>query len=168
MRWGAIVSLAVGAAWASSLMELSTPIAGLTKADLRDTFIEVHSGHAHEAIDIMAVRGTPVHAVVNGRIAKLFLSKAGGNTIYEFDDKSEYSFYYAHLDRYAEGLKEGAQVRRGEVIGYVGFSGNASPDAPHLHFAVFELGPAKNWWKGRVMNPYDALLSAIQRSSSHP
>ena len=151
------------AAWASSLQEMSSPIEGLKPADLRDTYVEAHSGHPHEAIDIMAPRGTPVRAVVPGKIAKLFLSKAGGNTIYEFDEARWFCYYYAHLDRYAEGLKEGAAVRRGEVIGFAGSTGNARPDAPHLHFAVFELGPGKEWWKGTAVNPYTELVEAVRR-----
>ena len=158
--------LGVFALWAAtpSLLDLSPPIAGLTVADLRDMFAEVHNGHAHEAIDIMEPRGTPVHAVTPGMIAKLFLSKAGGNTVYEFDEPGVYCYYYAHLDRYADGLKEGARVGRGDVIGYVGSTGNAAANAPHLHFAVFELGPAREWWKGTPVDPYPALVAAVQRA----
>jgi murein DD-endopeptidase MepM/ murein hydrolase activator NlpD len=148
----------------SVLPHLVTPIAGLTPQELHDTFNESRGGHLHEAIDIMQPRGTPVHAVIAGTIRKLFLSKAGGNTIYQFDNDSRYAYYYAHLDRYSESLKEGMHVDAGAVIGYVGSTGDASPDAPHLHFTVFELGPAKEWWKGKAVNPYAALLAAVKRS----
>ncbi len=131
---------------------------------MRDTFNEVHSGHSHEAIDLLSPRGTPVHSVASGTIRKLFLSKPGGNTIYAFDEMGVYCYYYAHLDRYAEGLREGMRVKRGQVIGFVGSSGNASGGAPHLHFAVFELGPDKQWYKGKPINPYAALLSAVSRA----
>jgi murein DD-endopeptidase MepM/ murein hydrolase activator NlpD len=94
----------------------------------------------------------------------LFLSKPGGNTIYEFDDKGEYCYYYAHLDRYAEGLRDGMRVERGEVIGFVGSTGNADPGAPHLHFTIFDSGPQKLWWKGKALNPYPGLLAAIKRA----
>jgi murein DD-endopeptidase MepM/ murein hydrolase activator NlpD len=140
---------------------LVTPIAGLTPQELHDTFNENRGGHPHEAIDIMQPRGTPVHAVIAGTIRKLFLSKAGGNTIYEFDDDSRYSYYYAHLEGYVVGLHEGMHVNPGDVIGYVGSTGDARPDAPHLHFTVFELGPEKEWWKGKAVNPYRALLAAL-------
>ena len=103
----------------SSLLDMAPPISGLALADLRDSFDEIHNGHRHEAIDIMEPRGTPVHAVVSGTIRKLFLSKPGGNTIYEFDETSVYCYYYAHLDRYADGLREGQRVERGDVIGFV-------------------------------------------------
>lgn len=144
--------------------EIGVPIEGLRISAVRDSFLEMHSGHPHEATDILSPRGTPVHAVVPGIIRKLFLSKPGGNTIYEFDDQGVYCYYYAHLDRYAEGLREGMRVARGDVIGYVGSTGNADPRTPHLHFAIFELGPEKQWWKGKAINPYHALVSAIQRA----
>ena len=148
----------------SSVLEMSPPIQGLSLADLRDTFAEVHNGHPHEAIDIAEPRGTPVLAVVSGNIRKLFLSKPGGNTIYQFDDLGVYCYYYAHLDRYAEGLHEGMRVQRGEVIGFVGSTGNAGPLAPHLHFAIFELGPEKVWWKGKAVNPYPGLVTAVRNA----
>jgi peptidoglycan LD-endopeptidase LytH len=91
-------------------------------------------------------------------IVKLFNSKGGGGiSIYQFDPTGTYCYYYAHLDRYADGLKEGQHVRRGDVIGYVGSTGNASPTAPHLHFSIFRLGPERQWWKGEPINPYPAL-----------
>jgi murein DD-endopeptidase MepM/ murein hydrolase activator NlpD len=95
-----------------------------------------------------------VRAVEDGRIQKLFTSKPGGLTIYEFDPTETFTYYYAHLDRYAEDLREGQMVKRGDVIGYVGSTGNASPDAPHLHFAIFRLTPERQWWKGEPINPY--------------
>ncbi len=98
------------------------------------------------------------------RSAKLFLSKPGGNTIYEFDDANVYCYYYAHLDRYAEGLREGLRVARGDIIGFVGSTGNADPGTPHLHFAIFELGTEKQWWKGKAINPYPALIAALKRA----
>jgi peptidoglycan LD-endopeptidase LytH len=140
---------------------IGLPFRNLKAADLRDSFNELHHGHRHEAIDIMAARGTPVLAVVDGKIEKLFVSKAGGNTIYEFDNSHTYCYYYAHLDRYADGLSEGTQISRGTLIGYVGSSGNASPNAPHLHFAIYRLGAKPRWWKGVPMNPYPILLANL-------
>ena len=123
-----------------------------------DTFTQSRGeGRLHDAIDIMAARGTPVVAVADGRVAKLFDSKQGGLTVYQFDRDEKLAYYYAHLDRYAAGLVEGKQLRRGDVLGYVGSTGNANPDGPHLHFAVFVLGPEKNWWKGTAVNPYPLL-----------
>jgi peptidoglycan LD-endopeptidase LytH len=98
-----------------------------------------------------------VVAVEPGRIAKLFNSKAGGITIYQFDPTEQFCYYYAHLERYADGLQEGQHVDKGQVIGYVGVSGNAPKDTPHLHFAVFRLGPTKRWWEGTPIDPYDLL-----------
>ncbi len=139
---------------------LLIPVAGVKAGELRDSFNEGRGApnqRGHEAIDIPAPAGTPVFASDDGRIAKLFLSKQGGITIYQFNRSETLAYYYAHLDRYAPGLAEGQQVARGKVIGYVGSSGNAQPSAPHLHFAIFRLGPEKRWWKGEPVNPYDYL-----------
>ena len=114
-------------------------------------------GRSHDAIDIMAAAGTPVLAVADGHVEKLFNSKLGGLTIYEFNPDGTLAYYYAHLQRYAEGVTEQQAITRGQVIGYVGSTGDASPDAPHLHFAIFKLGPEKQWWKGDAINPYPEL-----------
>ena len=105
----------------------------------------------------MAPRGTEVLAVAQGNVVKLFTSKPGGLTVYQFDDSRSWCYYYAHLDHYAPGLKEGMLLRKGDVLGYVGSTGDASPDAPHLHFAVFELGPEKHWWQGTAVDPLPLL-----------
>jgi murein DD-endopeptidase MepM/ murein hydrolase activator NlpD len=137
---------------------LELPVIGLQRDELRDTFDELRGGtRRHEALDILAARHTPVLAVEDGRVAKLFQSKAGGLTIYQFDPTSTYAYYYAHLERYADGLKDGDSVERGQVIGYVGTSGNAPPDTPHLHFAIFQLTDAKRWWQGTALDPYPIL-----------
>ena len=156
------VLLAVGIT--PSILEMTPPVRGLTVAHLNDMFDEVHSGHRHEAIDILEPRGTLVYAVVPGTIKKLFFSKPGGNTIYQFDEEGAYCYYYAHLDHYVEGLHEGMRVARGEAIGFVGSTGNADPRTPHLHFAIFELGPDKQWWRGKPINPYPGLVSAVNRA----
>jgi len=137
---------------------LMIPVVGIKPETLSDTFSDARrGGRIHDAIDIMAPRGTQVVAADDGKVVKLFNSKQGGLTVYQFDPGAIYAYYYAHLDSYAPGLGEGRQLRRGELIGYVGSSGNASPDAPHLHFAIFVLGPEKNWWKGTAINPYPLL-----------
>jgi peptidoglycan LD-endopeptidase LytH len=134
--------------------KLRLPIDGANVDAMRGGFAEARTGHPHEAVDILAPRHTPIHAVDEGTIAKLFVSKAGGNTIYQFDRSGRLAYYYAHLERYADGLREGASVKQGDVIGYVGTSGNAPANTPHLHFAVFELGPERQWWKGKAIDPY--------------
>jgi murein DD-endopeptidase MepM/ murein hydrolase activator NlpD len=136
--------------------DLEMPVEGMDDDDLRDTFADSRGrARAHEALDIMAPRNTVVRAVEDGLIAKLFNSKGGGGlTIYQFDPSSTYCYYYAHLDRYADGLREGARVRRGQTIGYAGSTGTASPNAPHLHFAIFQLTSDRVWWKGEPINPY--------------
>ena len=134
---------------------LTLPVTGISAAQLNDTYTQARAaGAPHEALDIMAPNGTPVLAIEDGRIAKLFLSKPGGITLYQFDPDGMYAYYYAHLDRYADGIAEGVSVRKGQVIAYVGSTGNALPEAPHLHFAIFRLGPERQWWRGTPINPF--------------
>lgn len=146
----------------ASTTSLLIPVAGITAAQLTDTFNDMRGGgiRHHEAIDIMASRGTPVLAASDGKVAKLFTSVPGGLTIYEFDPTTTYVYYYAHLDHYAPDLSDAKQLKRGDVIGYVGSTGDASPDAPHLHFAIVQLGPEKKWWKGTAIDPYPLLTAA--------
>jgi murein DD-endopeptidase MepM/ murein hydrolase activator NlpD len=137
---------------------LELPVEGAIPGALRDSFDETRgSTHRHEAIDIMAPRNTPILAVEDGTIARLFESEAGGTTVYQFDPSSRYVYYYAHLQRYADGLQEGHHVQRRQVLGYVGTSGNAPKDTPHLHFAIFRLTEKKHWWDGRPIDPYTVL-----------
>ena len=136
---------------------LGMPVAGVDPRKLQSNFSQMRGGHAHEALDIMAPRGTEVRAVAEGNVAKLFTSKPGGLTVYQFDESGTWCYYYAHLDGYAPGLKEGMRLRQGEVLGYVGSTGDASPTAPHLHFAVFQLGPEKHWWQGTAVDPLPLL-----------
>ncbi|HTM04702.1 MAG TPA: M23 family metallopeptidase [Vicinamibacterales bacterium] len=137
---------------------LTMPVQGVSRNQLHDTFTAARgSSRSHEAIDIMAPRRTPVLAATDGTVAKLFTSKQGGLTIYEFDPSKTFCYYYAHLEAYAAALHEGQTIHRAEVIGYVGTTGNAPPDAPHLHFAIFRLTPEHQWWKGVAVNPYPIL-----------
>jgi peptidoglycan LD-endopeptidase LytH len=139
------------------------PVQGVSAADIQDTFDEARGPERkHEATDILAPRGTPVLAVDDGEIEKLFSSKPGGLTVYQFDSTGLHCYYYAHLDRYADGLREGMTVRRGDIIGYVGTTGNAPPDTPHLHFGIFKLGPEKRWWEGTPINPYPILIDKVR------
>jgi len=138
----------------ASPQPLRLPIDGISVESFKGGFAETRRSHPHEAVDIVAPRGTPVHAVRDGIIAKLFFSRAGGITIYEFDADGPLCYYYAHLERYADGLHEGQHVAQGEVLGYVGTSGNAPPGTPHLHFAIFELTGDRQWWHGRALDPY--------------
>ena len=133
---------------------LAIPVTGAQPSQLRDTYYDRRGAKSHEALDIMAPRGTPVVATDDGYVVKLFRSVPGGLTIYQSDTGNEVIFYYAHLDRYAEGLREGRRVKRGDVIGYVGTTGNAGSDNPHLHFAIYKLPPGKQWWKGTPINPF--------------
>ncbi len=138
--------------------DLLIPVQGTSAAELTDTFVDARSeGRLHDAIDIMAAAGTPVLAVADGHVEKLFDSARGGLTIYQFEPSGRYAYYYAHLQRYADNLAEKQSIKRGQVIGYVGSTGNADPAAPHLHFAIFLLGPERRWSEGTAINPYPTL-----------
>ncbi len=138
--------------------KLIVPVAGVRPEQLQDTFTQSRSeGRVHNAIDIPAPRGTPVLAVTDGRIVKLFNSKPGGITVYQLDDDNRTVYYYAHLERYADGLSEGRYARRGETIGYVGDTGNAGAGNYHLHFSVSIVSDPKRWWSGQNINPYPLL-----------
>jgi murein DD-endopeptidase MepM/ murein hydrolase activator NlpD len=135
---------------------LEVPVRGIAPDELRDTFDSRRgSGRRHLAIDILAPRGTPVVAVEDGQIRRLSLSNGGGGiVVYQVDPTGAFVYYYAHLEGWADGLAEGDPVTRGQVIGYVGTSGNAPADTPHLHFAVYRLGPGDRGWHGAPVNPY--------------
>jgi murein DD-endopeptidase MepM/ murein hydrolase activator NlpD len=135
---------------------LLIPVKGVAASALSDNFSDPRGGgtRVHQALDIMAPRGTPVLAVEDGRVVRLHRGGAGGLTVYQLDGAGRYGYYYAHLDHYADGLAEGQQVARGEVLGYVGTTGNAPPGAPHLHFAIYEVADAKRPWRGRPIDPF--------------
>jgi murein DD-endopeptidase MepM/ murein hydrolase activator NlpD len=134
---------------------LLIPVTGIAPTQLQDTFNDRRgSERSHEALDIMAPLKTPVVAVDDGKVVKLFNSVPGGLTVYQYDASGTFAYYYAHLDSYAADLEEGQALKRGDLIGYVGATGNADTLAPHLHFAIFLLGPEKKWWKGTAINPY--------------
>lgn len=139
---------------------LLIPVLNIRPGDLTDTFSDSRAGgqRLHEAIDIMAPTGTTVVSAAPGEVEKLFKSDAGGNTIYVRSNDGETIYYYAHLDEYAEGLKEGQKIRRGQRLGTVGSSGNASDEAPHLHFAILQTVADAEWWEpANAVNPYPLL-----------
>ena len=140
---------------------LVIPVANVRSDQLVDTFMQVREGGArtHNAIDIMAPLGTPVIAAAAGRVERLFISARGGNTVYVRSPDRTLIYYYAHLDTYALGLAEGQAARQGQPLGTVGFSGDASPQAPHLHFEIQQTIPEAGWWQGNVqLNPYPLLM----------
>ncbi len=137
---------------------LLIPVAGVRPEDLQDTYTASRSGgRAHDAIDIIAARGTPVLAAADGTIVKLFQSIPGGTTIYQLDPDNRTVYYYAHLDRYADGLAENQFIRRGDIIAYVGDTGNSGAGNYHLHFSVSIVSDPKRWWSGTNVNPYPLL-----------
>lgn len=136
---------------------LMIPVQRITRARLRNTYDEARGGRVHEAIDIIAARGTPVLSATDGRLLKLFSSRPGGLMIYAGDASERFILMYGHLERYADGLKEGMPLKRGQVIGYVGTTGNAPLNTPHLHFAIARGRPRLAWWRGTPVNPYPLL-----------
>ena len=137
---------------------LLVPVKGVAASQIPDSYDAPRDGaRVHYAQDILAKRGTPVLAAAEGTILHIGTNALGGNVIWTADPARRFAFYYAHLQKYAKGLHDGQQISRGDVIGYVGTTGNAPPDAPHLHFAVFRLGQEKRWWQGEAVNPYPAL-----------
>lgn len=139
----------------STVTGLLIPVVGVKTSQLTDTFDQARAqGRTHDAIDIMAARDTPVVAANDGRVVKLFTSVRGGLTVYQFDPQDRVIYYYAHLDSYAPGLAEGQVLHRGDPIGFVGSTGDASASAPHLHFEIELLGPKKQWWHGTSINPF--------------
>ena len=144
---------------------LAIPVVGIGASQLSDTFRAARSGgRVHDAIDIMAPRGTPVVSVAEGTVEKLFFSRGGGGiTVYVRSPDRRWSFYYAHLDSYAPGLREGLRVARGDPLGTVGSTGNANPAGPHLHFAIHQMAEGERWWQGRAVNPYPLLAGVGAR-----
>lgn len=139
-------------------LKLIIPVANIQPAQLRDTFTEARSeGRVHNAIDIMAPQGAPVLAAADGKIVRFFNSERGGITLYQLSNDQRVVFYYAHLQRYAEGLAEGQPVRQGETIAYVGDTGNAGAGNYHLHFGVWLINDPKRYWDGDNLNPYPLL-----------
>ena len=138
---------------------LAIPVAGIKAGQLSDTFTQARAGGArrHDAIDIMAAEGTPVVAASDGVVEKIFNSAQGGLTVYVRSPDRRWTYYYAHLQSYAPGLREGQRVRRGELVGRVGHTGNANPAGPHLHFAINQMQPNEKWWHGSPINPYPLL-----------
>ena len=138
---------------------LMVPVRGVERAAIRDNDNSRRGPRTHNALDIMAPRGTPVLAADDGRVARIYHHPLGGLSVYQYDPGEAFAYYYAHMDAFAAGLREGAAVKRGDVIGYVGTTGNATPTSPHLHFAVYRLGADRKWWRGTAVNPYPYLAA---------
>lgn len=136
---------------------LVVPVAGVARSQLRDNYTEARGDRVHEALDILAARGTPVLSAADGTLLKLFNSRPGGLMVYAMDSSERYILLYGHLDGYADGLTEGMPLARGQVIGYVGTTGNAQEDTPHLHFGILRGQPRISWWEGTPVNPYPLL-----------
>jgi peptidoglycan LD-endopeptidase LytH len=147
---------------AAASPRLTVPVQGVRRRDLVDTYTQARSeGRRHDAIDIAAPRGTPVLAVADGVVLKLFRSVRGGTTLYQLAPDQATVYYYAHLDRYAPGISEGKMLRQGTVLGYVGDTGNAGAGNYHLHFGVSTTADPRQYWGGVPRNPYPLLVDTI-------
>ncbi|MBL8960445.1 MAG: M23 family metallopeptidase [Gemmatimonadetes bacterium] len=139
---------------------LLIPVRGVRPDQLRDSFRAARGDRVHAALDIMAPRGTPVVAADGGLLWKVRSNALGGLTVYILDDEQRFVYYYAHLDRYADDTKEGRRVEKGAVLGYVGTTGNAPPNAPHLHFQLMKYRGDGRWWDGEPINPFPYLTAS--------
>ncbi len=140
---------------------LLVPVKGIAASQIPDTYDAPRDGaRAHNALDILAKRGTPVLAADDGTVLHIGTNVLGGNVIWTADPSRRFAFYYAHLDSYAKGLHDGQQVSRGDVIGYVGTSGNAPKDTPHLHFQVVRIVNGKRYSDGPPLNPLPFFTQA--------
>lgn len=138
--------------------ELMVPVQDVDRGDLRDTFTAPRiGGRAHLALDILAKKGTRVLSVDDGTILRITRSELGGKVIYVTDPNRRFVYYYAHLDEWKYGLVEGQQVRRGQLLGTVGTTGNAPANAPHLHFQLMRMGAGNRYWSGEPINPIPYL-----------
>jgi murein DD-endopeptidase MepM/ murein hydrolase activator NlpD len=142
---------------ALAALDLMVPVAGVTPGAVPDNYAARRGDRLHAAIDIAAARGTPVLAAADGVVRRVGENALGGRTVYAVDTAERFVFYYAHLDRWAAGVREGQRVRAGDVLGYVGTTGNAPPGAPHLHFQVMRMGTGRQWWSGAPVNPIGAF-----------
>jgi murein DD-endopeptidase MepM/ murein hydrolase activator NlpD len=142
-------------------LKLIIPVQGVRPDQLQDTFMDARTeGRVHDAIDIPAAAGTPVLAVADGEIARLFQSERGGMTVYQFSADKKLMYYYAHLQRYADGLAPGKFAHQGEVIAYVGDTGNAGAGNFHLHFSISVISNPARYWEGTNINPYPLLRNS--------
>src|SRR5687768_8823701 len=133
--------------------QLIVPVAGVQPSQLLDTFDEPRGTRQHNALDIPAPRGTAVLSAADGRVRRKFTSAAGGLMVYASDPTNRFVLMYAHLDRYADGLTDTTTLRRGDTIGFVGTTGNAPPNVPHLHFAIARTRDVARWWSGTPVDP---------------
>lgn len=138
---------------------MEIPVAGRTVKNLEDTFDDGRDGgRTHRALDILAPRGTPVLAADSGRILRISENRLGGNTVYTTDPEERIVYYYAHLDAYQPGLVQGMTIARGDTLGFVGTTGNAPKDTPHLHFQVMRMPADGKYWDGEAINPYPLFI----------
>ncbi len=148
--------------------DLLLPVAGASVDALQDSFdAPREGGRVHHAIDIMAPRGTPVLAADDGRVLRLSSNALGGITVYTADRSGQFVYYYAHLEGYRPGLGAGDLVTKGDTLGYVGTTGDAPENQPHLHFQILRMPPDGKYWDGEAIDPYPLLSERGTRIVGH-
>ncbi len=148
--------------------DLEIPVAGVVPDALRDSFDSPREGgRAHHAIDIMAPRGTPVLAADDGRVLRLSSNTLGGITVYTIDRSGRFVYYYAHLEGYRAGVVAGDLVAKGDTLGYVGTTGDAPENLPHLHFQILRMPPDGKYWEGEPIDPFPLLSERGTRIVGH-
>lgn len=141
---------------------LQLPVAGVSPASLEDSFDQPRDGERrHNAIDIMAPRGTPILSADDGLVLRLSNNALGGTSLFTVDPEGRVVYYYAHLDRYHDGIVAGKQLAKGDTLGFVGTTGNAPKNLPHLHFQIMQMPADRKYWSGEPIDPFP-LLGGIQ------
>jgi len=148
---------------------LIIPVVGVEPEDLRNDFYAARGGgRRHSAIDILAPYGTPVIAADDGYVLRLSRNSAGGIVLYATDPEERIVYYYAHLAGYHDGMSPGKALQKGDTIGYVGTSGNAPEDTPHLHFQIMRMRAGRKYWNGEPLNPYPLLKQTREPKRDAP
>lgn len=113
------------------------PVKGVPARAVGNTWGAPRSGgRKHEGQDIFARRGTPVLSATDGVVVRIGETKLGGKTVF-VAGRGMRTYYYAHLDAYPPDLEVGNLVAKGDVVGFVGNTGNARGTPPHLHFGIY-------------------------------
>ena len=143
------------------------PVAGADMSKVEDSFYEPRDGgRTHRAIDILAPRGTPILSADDGKILRMSTSELGGISMYTVDPDARLVYYYAHMDRYNDAMSPGREIVKGDTLGFVGTTGNAPKDMPHLHFQVMRWPADNKYWDGEAIDPFDAL-GGVRHDRAH-
>jgi murein DD-endopeptidase MepM/ murein hydrolase activator NlpD len=148
--------------------QIIVPVANAPLNKIENTFDDPRDGgRVHRAVDILAPRGTPILSADDGYVLRLSTSALGGICLYAADAEGRLVYYYAHMDHYHESMADGRRLAKGDTIGFVGTTGNAPKDVPHLHFQVMRMPADGHYWNGEPINPYDVLVASDRSTLGH-